>query len=86
MDKKTKPAGNSKFMGLSVLSVSSVFSALLSYFRFAQITAIFGANWRTDAVAIAMVFPFLVRDVVAHSFGSAFIPIFRKAGKRTYFI
>ncbi len=78
MDKKTKPAGNSKFLGLSVLSVSSVFSALLSYFRFAQITAIFGANWRTDAVAIAMVFPFLVRDVVAHSFGSAFIPIYSR--------
>lgn len=78
MDKNERPKGNSKFLGLSVLSSSSFVVALLSYFRFAQITAIFGANWRTDALAIAMVFPLLVRDVVAHSFGSAFIPIYSR--------
>ena len=65
-------------MGLSVLSVSSVAGALLTYFRFAQITFIFGADWQTDALAVAMVFPFLVREVVAHSFGSAFIPIYSR--------
>ncbi len=65
-------------MGLSVLSAASIVTALLSYLRFAQVTAIFGANWKTDALAIAMVFPLLVRDVVAHSFGSAFIPIYSR--------
>jgi len=78
MTEKPRPAGNSKLLGLSALSASSVLIALLSYFRFAQITSIFGANWRTDALAIAMVFPFLVREVVAHSFGSAFIPIYSR--------
>lgn len=65
-------------MGLSALSASSVAGALLAYIRFAQITSIFGANWRTDALAVAMVFPFLVRQVVSHSFGSAFIPIYSR--------
>jgi putative peptidoglycan lipid II flippase len=78
MGEKSRPGGDSRLLGFSVLSASSVVAALLSYFRFAQITAIFGANWRTDAFVIAMVFPFLVRDVVAHSFGSAFIPIYSR--------
>ncbi len=74
----SRPAGDSKMMGLSALSISSILGALLAYVRFAQITSIFGANWRTDALAVAMVFPFLVREVVAHSFGSAFIPIYSR--------
>ena len=78
MAEQIRPKGNSKLQGLSVLSISSMGSALISYIRFAQITAIFGANWRTDALAVAMVFPFLVREVVAHSFGSAFIPIYSR--------
>ncbi len=78
MAEKTRPEGNSKLLGLSVLSASSMLAALLAYFRFAQITAIFGANWRTDALSIAMIFPFLVKEVVAHSFGSAFIPIYSR--------
>jgi len=78
MTEKHRPAENSKLLGLSVLSASSILVALLSYFRFAQITAIFGATWQTDALAVAMVFPFLVRQVVAHSFGSAFIPIYSR--------
>lgn len=78
MADKARPAGDSKLLGLSVLSASSVVGALLAYVRFAQITSIFGANWRTDALAVAVVFPFLVREVVAHSFGSAFIPIYSR--------
>ncbi|NOQ21325.1 MAG: hypothetical protein GQ565_01570 [Candidatus Aegiribacteria sp.] len=78
MAEKPRPKGNSKLLGLSALSASSMLIALLAYFRFAQITAIFGANWRTDALAVAMVFPFLVKEVVAHSFGSAFIPIYSR--------
>ena len=75
---QNKPKGNGKLFGFSVLSASGVVLALLSYFRFAQITAVFGANWRTDALAVAMVFPHLVREVVSHSFGSAFIPIYSR--------
>jgi putative peptidoglycan lipid II flippase len=78
MTEKARPAGNSKLLGLSALSASSIATALLSYFRFAQTTSIFGANWRTDALVVAMVFPFLVQEVVAHSFGSAFIPIYSR--------
>jgi len=83
MADKPGPAGNSKLLGFSVLSASSVLSAVFTYLRFAQITAIFGANWRTDALAVAMVFPFLVKEVVAHSFGSAFIPIYSRVMERS---
>ncbi|RKZ04799.1 hypothetical protein DRQ21_01515 [Candidatus Fermentibacteria bacterium] len=75
---KATPAGDSKLLGLSALSLSSILTALLTYLRFAQITAVFGTNWETDALTVAMVFPFLVRGVVAHSFGSAFIPIYSR--------
>ncbi len=78
MTGRATPPGNSKLLGLSVLSLSSILSALLTYFRFAQITSVFGTSWKTDALAVAMVFPFLVREVVAHSFGSAFIPIYSR--------
>lgn len=60
------------------MSFGSAASAILAYFRFAQITAIFGANWRTDALAVATVFPQMVTEVVAHSFGSSFIPIYSR--------
>ena len=60
------------------MSAGSVVAALLAYVRFAQITAIFGANWRTDALAVAMVFPQLLTEVISHSFGSAFIPIYSR--------
>ena len=78
MAEKPRPAGNTKLLGLSALSASSIVTALLTYLRFAQTTSIFGANWRTDALVVAMVFPFLVQEVVAHSFGSAFIPIYSR--------
>ncbi|HOP25802.1 MAG TPA: lipid II flippase MurJ [Candidatus Sabulitectum sp.] len=78
MAERPRPAGNTKLLGLSALSASSMAAALLSYFRFAETTAIFGANWRTDALVVATVFPFLVQEVVAHSFGSAFIPIYSR--------
>ncbi len=78
MGDRTRPAGNTKLLGLSALSASSIATAVLTYLRFAQTTSIFGANWRTDALVVAMVFPFLVQEVVAHSFGSAFIPIYSR--------
>lgn len=78
MAERVKPARDGKLLGFSAMSVGNTVSALLAYFRFAQITAIFGANWRTDALAVAMVFPQLLREVISHSFGSAFIPIYSR--------
>ncbi|PIE51448.1 hypothetical protein CSA37_12030, partial [Candidatus Fermentibacteria bacterium] len=78
MSEEKKPAADGKILGFSVMSAGNALNALLAYFRFAQITSIFGANWKTDALAVAMVFPQLLRDVVAHSFGSAFIPIYSR--------
>lgn len=61
-----------------MISVGNAVTAFLAYFRFAQITAIFGANWETDALAVATVFPQLLKEVVGHSFGSTFIPIYSR--------
>lgn len=78
MAERKKPRQDGKLLGLSAMSFGNAASAILSFFRFAQITAIFGANWQTDALAVAMVFPILVKDVVGQSFGSAFIPIYSR--------
>lgn len=73
-----KPKKDSKLLGFSFMSVGNAATAILAYLRFAQITAIFGANWRTDALAVAMVVPQMLKEVVSHSFGSAFIPIYSR--------
>ncbi|HOO46495.1 MAG TPA: lipid II flippase MurJ [Deltaproteobacteria bacterium] len=78
MAERRRPGQDGKLFGFSVMSMGNMASALLAYFRFAQITAVFGANWRTDALAVAMVFPQLIKEVIAHSFGSAFIPIYSR--------
>lgn len=70
--------GDSKLTGFSFMSAGNAANAILAYLRFAQITSIFGANWRTDALAVALVFPQLLKEVIAHSFGSAFIPIYSR--------
>jgi putative peptidoglycan lipid II flippase len=78
MAERSKPRQDGKLFGFSVMSLGSAASAILAYVRFSQITAIFGANWRTDALAVAMVFPQMLKEVVSHSFGSAFIPIYSR--------
>jgi putative peptidoglycan lipid II flippase len=65
-------------MGFSVLSLTNLLTAFLSYLRFAGIARFFGADWKTDAFAVALVVPFLVRDLIAHSFGSTFLPIYAR--------
>jgi len=79
-----KPQG--AVFGFSVLSLANLLTAVLSYLRFAGIARIFGADWRTDAFAVALVLPFLVRDLIVHSFGSTFLPIYarvvEKKGKK----
>jgi putative peptidoglycan lipid II flippase len=71
-----KPQG--VVFGLSVLSLANFLTAVLSYLRFAGIARIFGADWRTDAFAVALALPFLVRDLIVHSFGSTFLPIYAR--------
>lgn len=68
--------------GFSVLSVTNLLVALLSYVRFAGITRFFGADWRTDAFAVSLVVPFLVRDLISHSFGSTFLPIYARVAEK----
>lgn len=69
-----------------MLSVTNLAAAILSYLRFAGITRFFGADWKTDAFAVALVLPFLVRDLIVNSFGSTFLPIYarvlEKRGRR----
>lgn len=75
---RTAPKPQGAVFGLSVLSLTNFLVAVLSYLRFAGIARLFGADWRTDAFAVALVLPFLVRDLITHSFGSTFLPIYAR--------
>ncbi len=78
MTDRSAPRPQGTLFGLSVLSMTNLVVALLSYLRFAGITRYFGADWRTDAFAVALVLPFLVRDLIVNSFGSTFLPIYAR--------
>lgn len=65
-----------RFAGFSFLSAGSMVIALLTYVRQAEIARLFGTSWMTDAYAVALVFPALAQQVIAHAFGSSFIPIY----------
>jgi putative peptidoglycan lipid II flippase len=67
-----------KGTGFSLLTLGNLVIALITYVRFAEIARIFGTTWETDAFAVALVFPVLVSQVVAHTFGSSFIPIYSR--------
>ncbi len=58
MAERKKPRQDGKLLGLSAMSFGNAASAILSFFRFAQITAIFGANWQTDAWRWQWCFPY----------------------------
>ncbi|MFO7950018.1 MAG: lipid II flippase MurJ, partial [Candidatus Fermentibacteraceae bacterium] len=62
--------------GYSLLSSGNIVIALLTYARQALVADIFGMSWKTDAYAVAMVFPTLMRQIVAHSFNSTFLPVY----------
>jgi putative peptidoglycan lipid II flippase len=66
----------SRFAGFSLLSAGSFVIALVTYLRQAEIARLFGTSWMTDAYAVALVFPALAQQVIAHAFGSSFIPIY----------
>lgn len=62
--------------GFSLLSSGNLLTAVLAYLRQAEIARIFGTNWKTDAFAVALVFPTLAQQVISHAFGSSFLPIY----------
>jgi len=62
--------------GYSLLSSGNIVIAVITYARQALIADIFGMSWKTDAYAVAMVFPTLMRQIVAHSFNSTFLPVY----------
>ncbi|MFO7625747.1 MAG: lipid II flippase MurJ [Candidatus Fermentibacteraceae bacterium] len=62
----------------SVLSSMNFLIALLSYLRFAWVAKIFGADWKTDAFAVSLVVPFLIRDLITYTFASSFLPIYAR--------
>jgi putative peptidoglycan lipid II flippase len=67
-----------KGTGFSLLTLGNILIAAVTYLRFAEITRIFGTTWETDAFAVALVIPMLVRQVISHTFGSSFIPIYSR--------
>jgi putative peptidoglycan lipid II flippase len=67
-----------KGTGFSLLTIGNVLIAVITYLRFAEIASIFGTTWETDAFAVALVFPMLVQQVISHTFGSSFIPIYSR--------
>lgn len=62
----------------SVISSMNFLIALLSYLRFAWVAKIFGADWKTDAFAVSLVVPFLIRDLITYTFASSFMPIYAR--------
>ncbi|MCK5115976.1 MAG: polysaccharide biosynthesis C-terminal domain-containing protein [Candidatus Aegiribacteria sp.] len=71
-------SAKSKGAGFSFLSVGNILIAFFTYLRFAEIAQIFGTSWQTDAVAIAMVIPLLLQQLISTAFGSAFMPIYSR--------
>jgi putative peptidoglycan lipid II flippase len=69
-------AGKGRESGFSLLSAASLVMALLTYLRQAVVANVFGMTWQTDAYAVAMVFPTLMRLIIANSFNSTFLPVY----------
>jgi putative peptidoglycan lipid II flippase len=65
--------------GYSLLSAGNIIIAVLTYARQALVADIFGMSWKTDAYAVAMVLPVLMRRVVSYAFNTAFIPVYSDA-------
>jgi len=62
--------------GFSLMSLGNLLAALLTYARQAEIARMFGTTWETDAFAVALVLPTLIREVISNSFGTTFLPIY----------
>jgi putative peptidoglycan lipid II flippase len=68
--------------GFSLMSMGNLLAAVLMYFRQAQIASLFGTDWRTDAFAVALAIPVLLREVIANSLGSTFLPVYSEVVAR----
>jgi putative peptidoglycan lipid II flippase len=62
-------------VAFSLLSLGRFVVAVLTYFRQVLIASYFGLSWKTDAYAIALIIPLLIRQVITNSFGAGFIPV-----------
>ncbi|NLP05415.1 murein biosynthesis integral membrane protein MurJ [Candidatus Fermentibacteria bacterium] len=62
--------------GFSLMSAGNLLAAVFMYLRQAEFARMFGTDWRTDAFAIALMVPTLLREIVANSFGSTFLPVY----------
>jgi putative peptidoglycan lipid II flippase len=62
--------------GFSLMSLGNLLAAALMYVRQAEIARLFGTDWHTDAFAVALVLPTLIREVIANSFGTTFLPVY----------
>lgn len=65
-----------RLSGFSLMSAGNVLTAVLTYLRQAEIARVFGTSGMTDAYAVALVFPILAQQVIAHAFGSSFVPVY----------
>jgi len=71
-----------KGAGYSLMSLGNFLAALLTYLRQAEIARLFGTSWQTDAYAVALVFPVLTREVISHSIGATFLPVYADVRER----
>lgn len=69
-------AAKGRGSGYSLMTVGNLLAAFLTYARQAAIAKIFGATWLTDTFAVAQVFPVLVREIIAHTVGAIFLPVY----------
>ncbi len=64
--------------GFSLMTSGNFVAAVFTYLRQVEIARVFGTSWKTDAFAVSLVFPVLVREVISHSIGATFIPIYSR--------
>ncbi len=64
------------------MSAGNLFVVLLSFIRQIEIARVFGTDWKTDAFAVALVLPLLLREAIAHTISACFIPIYSSIAAR----
>lgn len=65
-----------KGSGFSLMSAGNVLALLLTFIRQVEIARVFGTDWKTDAFAIALLLPLLIREAISHTIAGTFIPIY----------
>lgn len=71
-----------KSSGFSLMSAGNLLVVLLTFVRQIEIARVFGTDWRTDAFAIALVLPLLLREGIAHTISASFIPVYSSIAAR----